>query len=132
MNELQQEFFSTLSFCHVSPYDVIEIIAGWSEDDTVNNEWSSGFVVRTNAGYAYLVSKRNHRLRSTRAVTRRFDAEPTFLYERARRWNFNKEELNANLPLAKQEANYPSANRKSGGEACSRTVLRIPATQPGA
>lgn len=126
------ELNTTMSLCHVSPYEVLEVIAGWEDDNPVDNEFSSGFVVRTNNGFSYIVSKRNHRLRSTRAITRRFDEEPTFLYERARHWNFNKEELNANLPLAKQEAKYPSTDRKSGGEACSRPVVRIQAPQPGA
>lgn len=129
---LGTELMVNISLCNVSPYDVVEAVAGWTDVDRINHEWSSGFVIRTREGWQYIVTKRNQKLRSTRTVNRHFGEEPLFLYERARNWNFNKEELNANLPLAKVQAKYPSTDRKSGGEACARPVVRIQAPQPGA
>lgn len=102
---------ATLTYAHVRPFEVKEVVAGW--ESFGNGTAESGFVVRMLDGeYAYVVSARDARLKSIKAFTQYFSKEPTHLYRRARRWNHNKEELNATLPWAKTEAKYPSPDRE--------------------
>lgn len=121
---------TTLMLSHLRPYQVKEVVAGWEEEE----DWGatcSGFIVELVDGeYAYIHSERVPKLRRTVSSTQFFDHFPEWLiFQRARKWSRDKKVLNANLPFAKQAAKYQteegSSDRASGGEACSRPVLRI-------
>lgn len=124
-------FGAVLSVSQVRPFEIDEVVAGWDSVD--GEEISSGYVVKLLSGeFVYIVARWNDRLRMTRTATRYFAEEPTWLYtERLENWNRNKDALNADLPWSKAQAKYPTPDRESGGSACARPVLRIPATQPG-
>lgn len=99
------DFGATLFYSHLRPDSVAEVIAGWEHDE--RKIASSGYVVKlTNGRYAYIHSERNDRMQRIESSTTLFDREPTFIYDRARDWNFNKEELNADFPRQKQDAKY--------------------------
>lgn len=99
------DFGATLFYSHLRPDTVAEVIAGWEEEEP--KIASSGYVVRlTDGRFAYIHSERNDRLQRIVSSTTLFDEEPLFIYARARKWNHNKEELNADFPKAKQQAKY--------------------------
>jgi phosphosulfolactate phosphohydrolase-like enzyme len=102
------DFGATLSYSHIRPFDIEEVVAGWESTSHINDTVASGYVVKLLDGrYAYISSTRHTALDMIESLTRFHGTEePKFLYDRARHWNHNKEELNADLPWQKTEAKY--------------------------
>lgn len=101
------EFGAVLATSTVPPYHVEEILAAWREEDSRAVE--NAFVVRLRNGqFAYMWQVRGKTRDYVSSSTELFSEEPTHIYRRARRWEFDKEKLNGTTQVGKQQAKYPA------------------------
>lgn len=108
---LDIEFHIAMSMTLLSPTEVVECVAGWEKWENLDVPAvyvRTGFVVRLRDGrYAYLTTHRIPGKEYQAATSQKFDTEPTYLYDRAVNWVFDREKLNARTKVSKQKANYP-------------------------
>lgn len=106
MTEIADEVGIALSYSNIRPFDIDTILAGWTSFGGYGGSdlTRSGFIFKMKpTGYCYVTVSRDATSHTT--YVKNYPEYPFFLVrDRAANWITNEEELNANLPQAKSEA----------------------------